>query len=851
MLGLMAGCAGTKEVAKAPVVETATIAELPEYRSAYTRYFDLIHTALELTPVWQKKEMEGTAVITAHPHFYPTDSLVLHARGMIIHEVDLKENDNSKQLLYDYKNDDLTIYLPRKMQRTDTVTVSIRYTARPETLPPGGSRAIIKDKGLYFINADSSDHSTPTQLWSQGETESNSAWFPTIESPEQKMTSEITLHVDTAFETVSNGILVSSVVNGDGTRTDHWKQDLPMAPYLVMIAVGNFAKVTDQWNGMEVSYYVDPHFEKMTRNVFGHTPEMIDYFSKLLNYPYPWAKYSQIVVHDYVSGAMENTSAVIHGTNMQLTTRELLDRNYEYYISHELFHHWFGDLVTCRSWSNITLNEGFANYAEYLWNEHKYGKQYADENLLDELSGYLNASEKADPPLIRYYYNDREDMYDRISYNKGGCVLHMLRKYVGDEAFFSALHLYLTRHAFGTAEVDDLRQAFEDICGEDLHWFFNQWFLSNGYPILQMDYNWKSDNHSQQITLTQLQDLKKNPLFRLPLDVDFYFGEKKITKKIVMTKQKQDFTFVFETKPDMIIVDPERSMVGKRKDNKSFDDYVYQYYHTSSYMLRLSPVLAINSNFISGTPAEKMMIDALKDSSGEIRSYALSYLKSDIEAQPDSFYNHLVEIALHDTSTDNRTMAYDYLGNNFPFEKVRPLFLNALSDSSYHVIAKAFKITAKKGNENIDSITTKLEELNTASIYVTLTDYYSENTKAGIDKSDYFLRALDNTNSWSKYYVIENYNDYIQRSNDVSIISRSIDKLRMIGSTSNNRSISRSCIKALNSGKNILDAKLKEIEEKEKDSSTEHLSPTDQRNKIDYQKMKEKIEAAVAGIKNK
>lgn len=253
------------------------------------------------------------------------------------------------------------------------------------------------------------------------------------------MTQEIYLTVDTAFETLSNGLLLSTQINGDGTKTDYWKQSLPNAPYLTMVAAGDFAIIKDRWRNIEVNYYVDKPYEKYARLIFGNTPEMLEFFSKKLNMDYVWEKYSQIVVHDYVSGAMENTTAVVHGTNMLEDARELMDYNYEDYISHELFHHWFGNLVTCESWSNLTLNEGFANYSEYLWREYKYGRDDADYSNQGEQSAYLLYTAKNDPTLIRYDYEDREDMYDVVSYQKGGRVLHMLRKYVGDDAFYAAL----------------------------------------------------------------------------------------------------------------------------------------------------------------------------------------------------------------------------------------------------------------------------------------------------------------------------------------------------------------------------------------------------------------------------
>ncbi|MBL0104531.1 MAG: M1 family metallopeptidase [Bacteroidetes bacterium] len=812
LIALLSACATPKPATK-PEEPSAPI-ELPVYRSAYTRYVNLIHTKLFLKPIWSKKEMEGTAEITLRQYFYPSDSLILNARGMLIHKVSLIDKNTNPELLFDYQKNELKIYLPRTYQSTDTFTLSIKYTSRPETLPPGGSRAIIKDKGLYFIDADSTDESKPTQLWTQGETESNSAWFPTVESPEQKMTSEIFLNIDTAFTSLSNGLLISSVKNNDGTKTDHWMQDLPMAPYLVMIAVGNFAKVTDHWKGLEVSYYVDPPYEKYARNVFGNTPEMMEFFSNLLNYPYPWAKYSQIVVHDYVSGAMENTTAVVHGTNMQETPREMLDLNYEHYISHELFHHWFGDLVTCRSWSNLTLNEGFANYSEYLWNEYKYGREYADEQMLSDLSSYLRMTERKDPPLIRYQYNDREDMYDAVSYNKGGNILHMLRKYIGDKAFFAGLHLYLKRHEYGATEVEDLRQAFEEVCGEDLHWFFDQWFLKNGFPILKINYKWSSENNTQTISLVQSQDLAKNPLYRLPVDIDFYFGSKITRKQVVMTKQGQDFTFDLASKPDMIIVDPERTLVGKRQDNKSNAEFVYQYYHSPLFMVRMAAVSAIGTHYQLDSPESKMMRDALKDHSSTIRNTAMTHLKKMAEAQPDTLLSTLRDIATNDSLSDNRSLAYSYLATYYPFKSNLEYFQAGLKDSSYDVISEVFKNYAKKDSVSAISIAAELEKDSAVTILVALTDYYSEYSGPYTDKTELFVRALKNAGSWRRYTIVNNYIDYLKQTGSAEIIEKSISILKNTAKKTTNRYLTNTCITALHTGEINLKNQLAAYEQK-------------------------------------
>src|SRR3569833_1890512 len=220
-----------------------------------------------------------------------------------------------------------------------------------------------------------------------------------------------------------------------------------------MMAVGDFKIYKDYYHGKEVSYYLEPAYAPYAKQIFGNTPEMIDFYGKLLGVSYPWNKYTQIVCRDYVSGAMENPTATHHGDNVHRNGRDLLDGDPEDFICHELFHQWFGDMVTCEHWTNITLIEPFANYGEYLWFEHKYGEDRANEHLFNNINNgyFLQADNGNDADLVRYYYNSQEDVFDRISYEKGGAILHMLRNYVGDEAFFKALQLYLKQIAFKSA----------------------------------------------------------------------------------------------------------------------------------------------------------------------------------------------------------------------------------------------------------------------------------------------------------------------------------------------------------------------------------------------------------------
>ena len=294
---------------------------------------DLVHTKLDVRFDYSKSYLYGKAWITLKPHFYPTDSLTLDAKGMDIKEVSLIKGNQHTPLKYNYDGSTLRIHLDKTYRYTENYTIYIDYTSKPNELKAQGSAAITDAKGLYFINPLGTDKDKPTQIWTQGETESNSAWFPTIDKPDQKCTEEISMTVPAKYVTLSNGKLVSQVKNADGTRTDNWKMDLPHSPYLFFMGVGDYAIIQDSYKGKEVNYYVEKEYAPVARQIFGLTPEMMAFYSRILGVEYPWVKYSQMTARDYVSGAMENTTATLHTDALQQDARQLTDGNkYEEYV---------------------------------------------------------------------------------------------------------------------------------------------------------------------------------------------------------------------------------------------------------------------------------------------------------------------------------------------------------------------------------------------------------------------------------------------------------------------------------------------------------------------------------------
>lgn len=746
-----------------------------DYNPSATRETDLLHTKLDVRFDWSKKYMYGKATITAKPYFYPSSTMVLDARGMEIRRVaEVKRamgnstyaNDTTA-LKYEYDGKKLRIDLGRQVTRNDRYTVFIDYIAKPEELKDiGGSAAISEDKGLYFINPDGKIPNKPKQVWTQGETQSNCVWMPTIDRPNEKMTDEIYMTVDDKYVTLSNGVMADSHKNADGTRTDHWRMDLPHSAYLVMMAAGEFAVVKDQWRGKEVSYYVEPQYEQYARMSFGLTPEMIECFSTKLGVDYAWPKYAQICVRDYVSGAMENTSATLHSDFLQRDDREFLDRSYEEYISHELFHQWFGDLVTCESWSNLPLNESFATYGEYIWDEYKHGKEEADYGHYSSLQGYLreSAAGHATPewpgkrePLIRFYYDDREDMFDSHSYNKGGQVLHLLRQYVGDDAFFASLKLYLETNKFGTAEIHDLRLAFEKTTGQDLNWFFNEWFLSPGHPELDITYAWDAAKMKERVIVRQTQDRNNGtPVFRIPLSIDVYQGGKSKREEVIVKSVCDTFWLAAAGAPDLVNVDAQKTLPCYKADHHTAAEWAYLYNHSTLYVDRVEALRNLAPKGVPETDlAKEVVTKALGDEFWAIREMACNELGT----YAQDVKSKLVDMAKSDERSMVRAAALAALSGGATGDDLKDVYLNALNDKSYTVLSRGLTALVIHFNATGMAEAKKRENDPARSMKVAVAQAYANG--GNDDQLPWFEKAMDGLYGYYLGSFLGQYHDFL------------------------------------------------------------------------------------------
>ncbi len=761
------GCKSSAKVAGDGVVEVDTLAaeedffgaedELP-YQATATRSMDLLHMDLDLSFDWKNQQVMGKAKLRLTPYFYPQKIVALDAQDFEFGRVARIHKGQLETLSYRYDEQEIQIYLPEELTVGDTVELEINYVAFPDRNSGGGSAAISDTKGLYFIDPMDTVPGKPTMLWTQGETQHSSKWFPTIDRPNERLTHNIWLTVPDSMVSISNGRLVRQQKLGNGLRKDHWEMNLPHAPYLVAIAVGDFVKVTASHGDLPLGYYVEKGFEKGAAKVFASTPEMISYFESRLGVPFPWQKYDQIVVRDFVSGAMENTTASIFMEELLLDEREALDSEWDYIIAHELFHQWFGDLVTAESWSNLTLNEAFANYSEYLWNEKRYGQDQADLKLVVEKEGYFAEAEMDPKKLIRFNYADAEDLFDAHSYNKGGLVLNMLRRQLGDAAFFKGLNLYLTQHAFQAVEAHDLRLAMEQISGQDLNGFFNQWFFAKGHPELEVEVDY-SQPENLLLRFSQVQDNLDYPVFQLPITVSWYEGEVRKTKIVQLTTAQQEVALENGYPISLVYVNEGQEIVMKGNQVMSNAHYLQQFKESQLGVARFEAL----DSLASREATEELVLVlplAIQDSFAAIRERGLSLLQGGEQWKETlaELEEKIYRLAEEDPNNKVRAGALEVLTEWNP-SGYRGAFTRLARDPSYLVAGAALMGLARVADPVMElSWMETFERETNFRMSVGLAEYYLKNKVLG--KGPWFEQTFSKLSGEGLYYFMGYYGSY-------------------------------------------------------------------------------------------
>lgn len=524
--------------------------ELPGAQPHYTpdRPGQVEHIVLDLSFDIPRRHYQGTCTIQLNPIRDGIESLTLDAVNLAIEDVRV---GRAKQP-FDYDGESLQIHLTQPTAAGKAIKVAIAYHVdNPQ-------------RGIYFIAPDDHYPDKPVQVWTQGEDEDSRFWFPCFDYPGQLASSEIRVKVPKNLIAISNGELLSTEEEGD-SKIYHWHQKEIHPTYLMALAIGDFAEIQDEWNGKPVTYYVQKGREDDARRTMGKTPRMIEFFSAAYGYSYPYPKYAQVCVDDFIFGGMENTSTTLLTDRCLLDERAALDnRNAESLVAHELAHQWFGDLVVIKHWSHAWIKEGMASYSEVMWTEQEYGADDAAYYRLNEARSYITEdSSRYRRPIVTHVYREAIELYDSHIYEKGACVYHMIRAELGDELFERAIHTFVQDNAHQTVETVDLLRAIEKATGRNLQFLFDQYVFRGGHPDYKVSYSWDGDSKLAKITVVQTQAKEgetgtASGLFDLKLTIGFgYVADDQGKKK---KSSPKGFTSVAAIKPFTIrIKDREQS----------------------------------------------------------------------------------------------------------------------------------------------------------------------------------------------------------------------------------------------------------------------------------------------------
>jgi aminopeptidase N len=503
------------------------------------------HIALTLSFDFKAHILFGSCRTTFAAVGKPLRSIEMDADHLHIKSV---HDAHGKKLPFETLGGRLTIELAQSLQPGKSGTVVVEYEARQPS------------QGIYFISPDKSYPKKPVQVWTQGQDQDAHYWFPCIDYPNAKATTEVTATVPSQYFVLSNGDLVSTKTDKTAkTKTYHWKMDTPHVTYLVTCVAGEFVGHTDRLGTLPISYYVVPGREADGARSFGKTPKMVKFFAERIGVPYPYSKYAQVAVSDFIFGGMENTSATTQTDTTLHDARAHLDFSSDGLVAHELAHQWFGDLLTCKDWSHAWLNEGFATYFEALFREFDLGQDEFDYYRLQLAARYFEEDrEQYRRPIVTNVYSEPIDLFDRHLYEKGACVLHTIRRQLGDDMWWRSINRYVDDNKLRNVETIDLVRAIETVTGRNMLPFFDQWVFKGGHPTFRVTYQWDDEAKSAVVRVDQTQDPNDGTsVFTLPVTVAFVTGRTERRFQAKLEQKEQTFTFALDHKPDYFCFDPD------------------------------------------------------------------------------------------------------------------------------------------------------------------------------------------------------------------------------------------------------------------------------------------------------
>ena len=698
---------GCKALAEEPKAE---LKKLPPVHWTRSRKIDVKHLVINVQFDWAKKQAFGTTAVTFAP-FDSTSTIPLDAAFFTINSITTQEG---KVLKFEYdggdQDDNLKITLDRVYQAGEETTVIINYRTNWVNLTDPNNLSGSTGKGVRFFEPTSTDRTRPREIWSMGEPEGNRYWFPGFDSPNDFRTTELIATVDKKLTVISNGTLIATRDNPDGTHTFHWKTDTPYANHLTSFVIGEYVDVQQNVDGIELHTFGYPNETEAVAATVVRLPEMVKFYSEVTGVKYPYPRYSQVSVQDMPWGVGNNMVA-IQSENMIDDARTHADFFYLWdgLEAETLAYQWFGNFLTCRDWSHIWLNRGVAHYFDGLFNEHKNGREeYLLWQLLSDQNTYLsdwNAGYRH-PIVTRNYADTAGFTSDNYAYSRAAAVLHMLRKQLGEEKWRKAINHYLKSNANQPVTTEDFRKAVEETCGQPLDWFFDQWLYKMGHPMFEITKTY--DDAKQQLVLSVRQTQKIDPQDPYP-QVEFFEGtvEIEIDGRIepvwLEPKAENVFSFAASAPPKLVNFDYESTWIKEIKFEKSLDELLYQLQHDTDVLGKrwaMSELVTRATSPTTSAEAKMRIYTGLRatiqsTSYWRLRLVALVQLQNLLapatSTAPARLDNETITMLLkviHTETAWNRAAAITFLGLTQD-PKHADIYLNALTDVSDRVISAA------------------------------------------------------------------------------------------------------------------------------------------------------------------
>lgn len=524
----------------------------PADSSAHRKYapdrdFDLLHLAIDVTPDFKARSVAGETTIRFKPIAKPLEQLKLDAVELAVESVTSSE----KIAAWQATDAHVIVTFSEPVAPDKESTVTVKYSATPR-------------KGLYFRTPEMGYKPEDMHIWTQGEPIEARHWYPSFDSPNEKFTSEVTCRVPAGMVVLSNGKLMSEEKQaGSELIAVRWLQEKPHVNYLICLVAGRLKKIEDKYKDIPMAFYTPASQIEQAKYSFDGTKDMMAFFEKEIGVPYPWAKYYQVCVDDFGWGGMENTSlTVLSDRTLHTPEFETLRSSYSL-VAHELAHQWFGDLVTCKDWANLWLNEGFASYYDLLYDRHRYGNDSFLYGLYSSAKGIVSQPDQTNS-VVRRDYNEPEQQFGYQVYPKGAWILHMLRSQLGEELYRKCIQTYVERHQYGTVTTDDLSAVLQEFSGRSFDQFFDQWVYHASQPDLGISYSWDEKAKLAKLTIDQKQKLSEDVLlFNVPLTIRFKTRSAVVDRQITVKEKSEDFYFPLAEAPEIVRVDPELALLAR------------------------------------------------------------------------------------------------------------------------------------------------------------------------------------------------------------------------------------------------------------------------------------------------